>query len=783
MGSRGNSVCVYVRVRPTDKFAQDIIQVGKDNKTINVHIKKDNKFTVVNNQRSDWSFRLDGFLQNASQDSVYDTVAKSVVSKAMDGYNGTIMCYGQTGAGKTYTITGATENYDHRGIIPRAIQQVFREIEERSNYHIKVRVSYLEIYNETLFDLLSTMPDIMSTDTQIIIKEDSHGIHVKGLSVHITNSEEDALNLLFEGETNRIIASHILNKNSSRSHCIFTIYIESEGQVMKEASYINRSLSFLEQTILALTDRKREHIPFRQCKLTYALKDSLGGKCNTILVTNIYGEESQLEETLSSLRFASRMKCIPTDPEIIQYYDPVLTMKNLEKEINFLRQELFLHDLLAKRGQINYEPLTETQIAEINSQARRYLAGTLTEIDLINFRQIQEVFTQFKIILSQQEQEVETRLREKYTLIDKKNLETIAAAQKAGLLDEEGQMVGELDGQGFGIGLAPPTSKPVFSAARKWKSRKAKERGSPTGRKESFISPTLGKEPVTVSLSKSVQMVASAKDLEIKESVAKDVDIISLDIHRSETAFKEEISRPSTPPTKEAAFEEFKNDRGSELSRIFKEDKAILIDRKKKIAEITQRINVTKQEIDRTNQTILVKKHERETQGEYVSDGGQTIIDEEEFILIVKLKDLKKQYRSDYDELQDLNAEVQYCQRLVDQCRQRLLTEFDIWYNESFLIPEETQIILKGGGSIRPGMMPISKITTLGEDDQDRFEHLQQTLTLDNPSTLSFYNAKMKMDHRHLYAKAASHLIPTRKKAGVITASMRNKPPSMLSVS
>nr|XP_033787758.1 kinesin-like protein KIF9 isoform X3 [Geotrypetes seraphini] len=755
MGSRGNSVCVYVRVRPTDKFAQDIIQVGKDNKTINVHIKKDNKFTVVNNQRSDWSFRLDGFLQNASQDSVYDTVAKSVVSKAMDGYNGTIMCYGQTGAGKTYTITGATENYDHRGIIPRAIQQVFREIEERSNYHIKVRVSYLEIYNETLFDLLSTMPDIMSTDTQIIIKEDSHGIHVKGLSVHITNSEEDALNLLFE----------------------------SEGQVMKEASYINRSLSFLEQTILALTDRKREHIPFRQCKLTYALKDSLGGKCNTILVTNIYGEESQLEETLSSLRFASRMKCIPTDPEIIQYYDPVLTMKNLEKEINFLRQELFLHDLLAKRGQINYEPLTETQIAEINSQARRYLAGTLTEIDLINFRQIQEVFTQFKIILSQQEQEVETRLREKYTLIDKKNLETIAAAQKAGLLDEEGQMVGELDGQGFGIGLAPPTSKPVFSAARKWKSRKAKERGSPTGRKESFISPTLGKEPVTVSLSKSVQMVASAKDLEIKESVAKDVDIISLDIHRSETAFKEEISRPSTPPTKEAAFEEFKNDRGSELSRIFKEDKAILIDRKKKIAEITQRINVTKQEIDRTNQTILVKKHERETQGEYVSDGGQTIIDEEEFILIVKLKDLKKQYRSDYDELQDLNAEVQYCQRLVDQCRQRLLTEFDIWYNESFLIPEETQIILKGGGSIRPGMMPISKITTLGEDDQDRFEHLQQTLTLDNPSTLSFYNAKMKMDHRHLYAKAASHLIPTRKKAGVITASMRNKPPSMLSVS
>ncbi|XP_030052834.1 kinesin-like protein KIF9 [Microcaecilia unicolor] len=813
MGTKGNSVCVYVRVRPTDNFAQDIIQIGEDSKTINVHIKRDNRITVVNNQRSDWSFRLDGFLQNASQDSVYDTVAKSVVSKALDGYNGTIMCYGQTGAGKTYTITGATESYDHRGIIPRALQQVFREIEARPNYAITIRVSYLEIYNETLFDLLSSMPDVMSTDAQMMIKEDSHGVHVKGLSVHLTNSEEDALNLLFEGETNRIIASHILNKNSSRSHCIFTIYIESrvrclseakytyskinlvdlagserlkktrsEGQVLKEASYINRSLSFLEQTILALTDRKRDHIPFRQCKLTYALKDSLGGKCNTILVTNIYGEETQLEETLSSLRFASRMKCIPTDPEIIQYYDPVLNIKNLEKEINFLKQELYLHDILAKRGQGIYEPLTETQIAEINSQARRYLAGTLTEIDIINVRQLQEVFAQFKIILSQQEQEVEAKLREKYTLIDKKNFETIAAAQKAGLLDEEGQLVGELDRQGFGIGLAPPTSKPTTSATKKYKSKKSKERGSPPGRKESFVSPPLGKEPTSVSPSKSVQMVASAKDLEIKESVGKDLDIISLDIHRSELAFREESSRPSTPPTKEVAFEEFKNDRGSELNRIFKEDKAILIDRKKKIAEITQRINIIKQEIDNTQQILSVKKYERETQGEYISDGGQTIIDEEEFMLIVKLKDLKKQYRSDYDELQDLKAEVQYCQHLVDQCRQKLLTEFDIWYNESFLIPEDMQVILKGRGSIRPGMMPISKITPLGEDDQDRFEHLQQTLSMDNPKALSFYNAKMKMDHRHIYVKAASHLNPTRKKAGVITASVRNKPPSILSV-
>ncbi|XP_029444113.1 kinesin-like protein KIF9 isoform X3 [Rhinatrema bivittatum] len=866
MTAKGNNVRVFVRVRPTDNFAQDTIRVGEDNKTINVHIKKDTKFTVVNNQRSDWSFKMDGFLHNTSQDAVYDIVARPVISKALDGYNGTIMCYGQTGAGKTYTITGATESYDHRGIIPRALQQVFREIETRPNYAITVRVSYLEIYNETLFDLLSTLPDVMSSDTQIVIKDDSRGVHVKGLSVHLTTNEEDALNLLFEGETNRVIASHILNKNSSRSHCIFTIYIESrmrsfsdakyisskinlvdlagserlkktgsEGQVLREASYINRSLSFLEQTILALTDRKREHIPFRQCKLTYALKDSLGGKCNTILVANIYGEEMQLEETLSSLRFATRMKCIPAEPEIIQYYDPVLSMKNLEKEINLLKQELALHDILANRGQMFYEPLNETQIAEINRQARRYLAGTLTEIDIINLRQLQEVFAQFRLILSQQEQEVEARLREKYTLIDKKDLETIAAAQKAGLLDEEGQLVGELDGQGFGVGLAPPSSKPLTSTIKKTKSRKSKERSSPPGRKESFTSPPAGKEPVSISPSKSIQMVASTKDLEIKDSLGKDVEIISIEAHRSELMLKEEISRPGTPPTREVAFEEFKNERGSEINRIFKEDKAILIDRKKRIAEITQRINVIKREIDATKQNLAIKKHERETQGEYISDAGQTIIDEEEFMLIVKLKDLKKQYRSDFEELQNLKAEIQYCQRLVDQCRQRLLSEFEIWYNESFLIPEDTQIVLKVGGSIRPGMIPISKISPLGEDDQDRFEHLQQTLSLDNPNALSFYNAKMKVGHRaelhvanhvkahcwsmaalvpiceqsswrrsaglqhgvhitlqfglgwpmqlqHIYNKAMSHLVPARKKAGLITTCVKNKPPTVLSV-
>ncbi|XP_032503872.1 kinesin-like protein KIF9 isoform X3 [Phocoena sinus] len=731
MGTR-KKVHAFVRVKPTDDFAHEMIKYGDDNKTIDIHLKKDTRRGVVNNQQTDWSFKLDGVLHDASQDLVYETVAKDVVSQALNGYNGTIMCYGQTGAGKTYTMTGATENYKHRGILPRVLQQVFKMIEERPTQAITVRVSYLEIYNESLFDLLSTLPYVGPSVTPMTIVESPQGVFIKGLSVHLTSQEEDAFSLLFEGETNRIIASHTMNKNSSRSHCIFTIYVEahsrtlsdekyitskinlvdlagserlgksrSEGRVLKEATYINKSLSFLEQAIIALGDQKRDHIPFRQCKLTHALKDSLGGNCNMVLVTNIYGEASQLEETLSSLRFASRMKLVTTEPAINEKYDA----------------------------------------------------------EIINLRQIQEVFNQFRVVLSQQEQEVESTLRRKYTLIDKNDFATISAVQKAGLVDDDGHLVGEPDGQGFGLGVAPFSTRP----GKKSKSKKMfKEQLSSLARKEGASSPVSGKD-LDASTSK-IQLTPSSKDGDVKDMLLQDRETSSIEPLASESP-KEELRppRPSTPPTKPVAFEDFKNERGSEINRIFKENKSILNERRKRASETTKRINAIKREIDMTKEALNFHKSLREKQGEY-ENKGLMIIDEEEFLLILKLKDLKKQYRTEYQDLQDLRAEIQYCQHLVDQCRHRLLMEFDIWYNESFFVPEDLQAALKPGGSIRPGMMPLSRIVSLGEDDQDRFSRLQQTMLPEGPDSVSFYNAKVKTEQKHNYLKTMMGLQQTHRK-------------------
>uniref|UniRef100_A0A674AR82 Kinesin-like protein n=1 Tax=Salmo trutta TaxID=8032 RepID=A0A674AR82_SALTR len=463
----GSEVRVLIRSRPTANFAQELIEYLPDGQTVSVHQRKDSRKGVVNNQLSSWSFRLDGVLHDVSQEEVYGRVGRGVVLGALEGYNGTVMCFGQTGAGKTYTMTGATESYKQRGIIPRALQEVFREVEQRSDHAFSVHLSFLEIYNETLVDLLASVRGCpgVGPGGMAVVEEAGGGVSVRGLSLHPVHSEEAALNLLFEGEMNRIIGAHALNKHSSRSHCILTVHIESRSRTLSDAKYVTSKLNlvdlagserlgktgvsfkvtsyltfshswissfhdkipqFLPQAILALADRRRDHIPFRQTKLTHALKDSLGGNCNTVLVANIYGEASQIEETLSTLRFASRMKCVQMDPVVNEHTDPVLQVRKLEKEIQLLKQELSIHNTLANRMGMSYDTLSETQVAEIQSQVRMYLEGSLDEI---NFG----ICVKCCVLNRQQEQKVKDQLCQNYTLVEKAQSTAGSTAAKVSL--------------------------------------------------------------------------------------------------------------------------------------------------------------------------------------------------------------------------------------------------------------------------------------------------------------------------------------------------------------
>lgn len=353
---------------------------------------------------------------------------------------GTILAYGQTGAGKTFTMTGATQNYKYRGIAPRAIAQIFREIQDKPETAVVVRVSYLEIYNEALFDLLPAEGgEDAREDLQVM--DDAKGVvTIKGLNKVVVQSEEEALHQLFNGDTNRQIGSHQMNLNSSRSHTIFTIHLEmrsrvdssekvissklnlvdlagserikktgSTGTVLREAQYINKSLSFLEQVVMALSDHGREHVPFRQSKLTNVLRDSLGGNCKTRLVANVWVERDELEETSSTLKFATRMMKVSTDATVNVVLDPLQLVKKYEREIRELKQELAMHDALSNRGQVHYDPYTAEQQYELQQVVRAYVKGEQDEIEVSSLRQVRELFKQFRIFAQNLEHDLAVR--------------------------------------------------------------------------------------------------------------------------------------------------------------------------------------------------------------------------------------------------------------------------------------------------------------------------------------------------------------------------------------
>ncbi|XP_064797774.1 kinesin-like protein KIF9 isoform X1 [Oncorhynchus masou masou] len=824
----GSEVRVLIRSRPTANFAQELIEYLPDGQTVSVHQRKDSRKGVVNNQLSSWSFRLDGVLHDVSQEEVYGRVGRGVVLGALEGYNGTVMCFGQTGAGKTYTMTGATENYKQRGIIPRALQEVFHEVEQRSDHAFSVHLSFLEIYNETLVDLLASVRGCpgVGPGGMAVVEEAGGGVSVRGLSLHPVHSEEAALNLLFEGEMNRIIGAHALNKNSSRSHCILTVHIESrsrtlsdakyvtsklnlvdlagserlgktgsEGQVLKEAMYINKSLSFLEQAILALADRRRDHVPFRQTKLTHALKDSLGGNCNTVLVANIYGEASQIEETLSTLRFASRMKCVQMDPVVNEHTNPVLQVRKLEKEIQLLKQELSIHNTLANRMGMSYDALSETQVAEIQSQVRRYLEGSLDEINIVSIRQIHEVFTQFKQAVQQQDQKVKAQLCQNYTLVEKAQSTSGSTAAKS--QGSQGT-VGVVEGHGFGVGLAVPSDRHIrLLSPGRTKAIKTKELAS-QGRKEAVEarSPGPGKQVESVN---PVQRDREGREHDPQSQEPQGpqeplrteythtyvplynicpVYYMCYSMHRDNMS--DLVFLPtSSPPPKAEAFEDFKAERGSEINRILKENKVVLLERRARLRELTECVNTAKREIDSTSTALHQWRDKRQSQGQFVSAEGVPVLDEAELSLTLHLRELKTQYRQQYEELRGTKAEVSYCQHLVDQCRTRLLTEFESWYNESFLLPEEVQAMLRSGGPIRPGLVPVYKALALEEDEQEHFERLRYELLADSPSAISFYNAQNRTVQRRNYSKAMSQT-PVQKTTP--RGSGRTKLPAILSV-
>ena len=230
-----NTISTYLRCRPC-KRPSGFFELGEDS-VVQVAVPKEAVGGMVNNKRNRWRFGFNGLIgTEATQDEVFETVARPVVDSVIEGFNGTVFAYGQTGSGKTFTLTGGVSSYNERGIIPRALSALYAHIDGQSEMEYTVRISYLELYNESGFDLLDSRQSSAGAygggggelGRVSAVTEDEHGeVTLRGLSSHVASTEEEALNLLFMGDTNRAVAETTMNATSSRSHCVFTASLES----------------------------------------------------------------------------------------------------------------------------------------------------------------------------------------------------------------------------------------------------------------------------------------------------------------------------------------------------------------------------------------------------------------------------------------------------------------------------------------------------------------------------------------------------------------------------
>ncbi|KAL1537899.1 Kinesin-like protein KIN-14C [Salvia divinorum] len=337
---KGN-IRVFCRVRP---FLSDD-GVGTDTRVISVPSSTESmgRGIDVTQNGQKLSFNFDkAFMPDTSQQEVFVEISQ-LVQSALDGYKVCIFAYGQTGSGKTYTMMGKPESPDQRGLIPRTLEQVFetRQVLQAQGWKYEMQVSMLEIYNETIRDLLT--PNKSSSDAsrqengkQYNIKHDANGnTHVSDLTVMDVRSSKEVSYLLDRAAQSRSIGKTQMNEQSSRSHFVFTLRITGfnestdqqvqgvlnlidlagserlsksgvTGDRLKETQAINKSLSSLSDVIFALA-KKEEHVPYRNSKLTYLLQPCLGGDSKTLMFVNVSPDPSSVGESLCSLRFAARV--------------------------------------------------------------------------------------------------------------------------------------------------------------------------------------------------------------------------------------------------------------------------------------------------------------------------------------------------------------------------------------------------------------------------------------------------------------------------------------------
>ncbi|KAM7014681.1 kinesin-like protein kif7 [Tautogolabrus adspersus] len=377
------------------------------------------------------------FEETCCQDEVYSVSVLPLIDAFFQGFNATVFAYGQTGSGKTYTIGEAnicSFRDEEHGIIPRAVADIFRLLDENDLTDFSVRVSYLEVYKEEFKDLL----EVETASKDIHIREDKGNIVLFGVKECEVEGLDEVLSLLESGNTARHTGATQMNPNSSRSHTIFTVYMDQRrgssrlygtatssgpqmlsskfhfvdlagserilktgntGERLKESIQINSGLLALGNVIGALGDPKRKgsHIPYRDSKITRILKDSLGGNSKTLMIACISPSSSDFDESLNTLNYATRARNIQNRATVNCKREPD-RVEGLEQQINALRRALENRQRSETRIISHADPnrrprLGEGEISRMQAQSAHYRTCTDTAYRLLRELQSEGALT------------------------------------------------------------------------------------------------------------------------------------------------------------------------------------------------------------------------------------------------------------------------------------------------------------------------------------------------------------------------------------------------------
>jgi kinesin family member 6/9 len=721
-----NSIQIFARIRPTR--TESGLYNKEEDDAVEFKIPRNLDRDYVNNQKEVYKFRFNHvFDQETKQDEVFERIAKPVVDSVLDGFNGTLFAYGQTGSGKTFTITGGAEKYVDRGVIPRTLQYVFNKLKDKTDYQHQVHIAYMEIYNSKGADLLDPNKEIRSWADlpKVQLFEDEAGnIHLKNLTTHLVTSEEEALNLLFLGDTNRIMAATPSNPESSRSHCIFTIFIQArrvdsdvirrsklhvvdlagservsrtgvEAELLEEAKSINSSLFALESVIMALRARAKDpnhFVPYRNALMTSVLRDSLGGNCRTSMIATLSVDHAHIDESISTCRFAMRVAQIKNVVSVNEEVDPSMVIARLKKEVATLKAEL---RLLKGNENDDDDALTESERLRVHAAVDAWLAGNE---ELSSDENLTKSWAHIREAQRYSRHCYLQRPGGKGTATS--SASSVAAAPAA---DNNNNQDGMLESMKASIAKLKlqlqqrDNEVNILVKMLKKKKGAGEEEGGGGGGSINLTTASVGgtsstsvgdtnttTTSVTSTLDSSIHSV-SQQQPRLREQRAHDVrGAVTVSYPDKVGGAPLDLEAVALDATslwdRSAAFTAFRVVYAK--TAVIEDNKAVLRSKYEEAKQLGEVVNGCRARLERYKSQVEQLRLERAMQGLSKGAGANEDepVDEEEEIIKTKMMEEKNQYKEGFSRLRALKGEIDSLQRLLETERERLTNDFEEWH-------------------------------------------------------------------------------------------------------